>query len=62
MERQLRGRRAEADTGSCGAKLDHPNVIRVFDSVDGRPPLLVLELLKGQTLADRLCRDGALPR
>jgi serine/threonine protein kinase len=43
------------------AKLDHPNVIRVFDFVDGQAPFLVLELLEGQTLADRLRRDGALP-
>jgi tRNA A-37 threonylcarbamoyl transferase component Bud32 len=43
------------------AKLDHPNVIRVFDFVDGEPPFLVLELLEGQTLADRLGRGGALP-
>jgi eukaryotic-like serine/threonine-protein kinase len=43
------------------AKLDHPNVIRVFDFVDGEIPFLVLELLEGQTLADRLGRDGALP-
>ena len=42
------------------AKLDHPNVIRVFDFVDGEAPFLVLELLEGQTLADRLRRDGAL--
>jgi eukaryotic-like serine/threonine-protein kinase len=43
------------------AKLDHPNVIRVFDFVEGEAPFLVLELLEGQTLADRLRRDGALP-
>jgi eukaryotic-like serine/threonine-protein kinase len=43
------------------AKLDHPNVIRVYDFVDGEAPFLVLELLEGQTLADRLRRDGALP-
>src|SRR5215203_1650639 len=43
------------------AKLDHPNVIRVFDFVAGEVPFLVLELLEGQTLADRLRRDGALP-
>jgi serine/threonine protein kinase len=43
------------------AKLDHPNVIRVFDFVDDKAPFLVLELLEGQTLADRLRRDGALP-
>jgi tRNA A-37 threonylcarbamoyl transferase component Bud32 len=43
------------------AKLDHPNVIRVFDFDDGEAPFLVLELLEGHTLADRLRRDGALP-
>jgi tRNA A-37 threonylcarbamoyl transferase component Bud32 len=43
------------------AKLDHANVIRVFDFVEGEVPFLVLELLEGQTLADRLRRDGALP-
>jgi eukaryotic-like serine/threonine-protein kinase len=43
------------------AKLDHPNVIRVFDFVDGAAPFLVMELLEGQTLADRLRRGGALP-
>ena len=43
------------------ANLDHPNVIRVYDFVDGAAPFLVLELLEGHTLADRLRRDGALP-
>jgi serine/threonine protein kinase len=43
------------------AMLDHPNVIRVFDFVDGEVPFLVLELLEGETLADRLRREGALP-
>jgi serine/threonine protein kinase len=43
------------------AKLDHPNIIRVYDFVDGAAPFLVLELLEGHTLADRLRRQGALP-
>jgi len=43
------------------AKLDHHNIVRVFDFVDDKTPLLVLELLEGETLADRLGRDGALP-
>jgi eukaryotic-like serine/threonine-protein kinase len=43
------------------AKLAHPNVTKVFDFVDGPAPFLVLELLEGQTLADRLRRGGALP-
>src|SRR4029450_5100563 len=41
------------------AKLNHPNVIGVFDFVEGKAPFLVMELLEGQTLAGRL-RDGAL--
>src|SRR5215212_8341757 len=44
------------------AKLDHPNVIRVFDFVEGEVPFLVLELLEGQTLADRLRRAGIIHR
>jgi eukaryotic-like serine/threonine-protein kinase len=43
------------------AKLTHPNVTTVFDLVDGEAPFLVLELLEGQTLAERLRRGGALP-
>jgi eukaryotic-like serine/threonine-protein kinase len=42
------------------AMLDHPNVVRVFDFVDGEAPFLVLELLEGQTLAERLRGGGAL--
>jgi serine/threonine protein kinase len=43
------------------AMLNHPNVIGVFDFVEGKDPFLVVELLEGETLADRLGRDGALP-
>jgi hypothetical protein len=43
------------------ARLAHPNVTRVFDFVDGETPFLVLELLEGHTLAERLRRGGALP-
>jgi eukaryotic-like serine/threonine-protein kinase len=45
----------------ASAKLDHPNVVRVLDVVDGEAPFLVQELLEGQTLAERLRRGGALP-
>ena len=41
--------------------LDHPNVVRVFDFLDGEAPFLALELLEGQTLAERLRNGGALP-
>jgi serine/threonine-protein kinase len=45
------------------AAIRHPNVIGVFDVVDGstdEPPFLVLELAEGGTLADRLADDGRL--
>jgi serine/threonine protein kinase len=45
----------------ASARLDHPNVIRVLDVVDGTVPFLVVEPLEGQTLAERLRRGGALP-
>jgi eukaryotic-like serine/threonine-protein kinase len=43
------------------AKLAHPNVTRVFDFVNGEAPFLVLELLEGQTLAERLRLGGPVP-
>ena len=43
------------------AKLTHPNVTRVYDfGRDGGVPYLVMELLEGDTLADRLT-SGPLP-
>lgn len=42
--------------------LDHPNVVRVFDFVADPPgPYLVLELLTGQLLSDRLDAVGRMP-
>jgi serine/threonine protein kinase len=44
------------------AGLSHPNVVTVFDvgEVDGRP-FIVMELVPGRTLEERLRSDGALP-
>lgn len=43
------------------ASLSHPNVVTVFDvgEADGRP-FIVMELVPGRTLEERLSRDGAL--
>ena len=44
------------------ARLDHPNVVRVFDvgESDGRP-FIVMEYVEGDTLADEVGRLGPLP-
>ncbi len=44
-------------------KLQHPSIVDVFDvaqTVDGRP-FIVMELLAGEGLDDRLKREGSLP-
>jgi serine/threonine-protein kinase len=43
------------------SRLEHPHIVKVldFDVVDATIPYLVLELLRGETLAERLRRRGA---
>lgn len=45
------------------ASLIHPNVVTVLDVTGGEDddPAIVMELVEGETLADRLAREGALP-
>jgi serine/threonine protein kinase len=49
----------EAQTASA---VEHPNVVQVLDFVEpgAEPPLLVMELLQGETLAAKLEREHAL--
>ncbi len=44
-------------------KLDSPHVVKLYErgNVDGQTPFIVMELLHGETLVDRLERDGRLP-
>lgn len=46
------------DEARAAARLDHPNVVRIYDvGVDGRRPFIVLELVEGEdlrTLIDRM--------
>jgi eukaryotic-like serine/threonine-protein kinase len=47
--------------GECAARVRHPNVVDVSDlGIDSGVPYLVMELLEGETLAQRLAREGAL--
>ncbi|HEV2846156.1 MAG TPA: protein kinase, partial [Thermoanaerobaculia bacterium] len=41
-------------------RVTHPNVCRVFDLVAGPPVFLTMELLRGETLSDRLERGGPM--
>ncbi|MEO7836471.1 MAG: serine/threonine-protein kinase [Acidimicrobiales bacterium] len=44
------------------ARLHHPNVVSVFDTgEDGGDPYLVMELLPGESLADRVGKEGVAP-
>ena len=43
------------------AGLGHPNLVSIFDTgTDGDASFIVMELVRGTTVADRLQRDGAL--
>jgi serine/threonine protein kinase len=45
------------------SQLDHPNIVHVldFDTTEEGEPYIVMELLAGESLADRLDREHALP-
>src|SRR3954462_12127167 len=45
------------------SQLDHPHIVQVldFDTTEQGEPYIVMELLKGESLADCLKREGALP-
>ncbi|GAB2797745.1 serine/threonine-protein kinase [Streptomyces daliensis] len=69
------GTGTDADTGARSAavermrrearaagRVDHPSVVTIHDVVvHGRRPWIVMELVRGETLADLLDREGALP-
>ncbi len=45
------------------SQLEHPNIVQIldFDTTEQGEPYIVMELLKGESLSDRLERDGCLP-
>ncbi len=50
------------DEARYAARIDHPNVVRIFDVTHTeRITYIVMELIRGETLARRIERHGALP-
>jgi len=46
----------------AAASLSHPGIVAVYDvAVDDEAAAVILELVEGETLADRIRREGALP-
>ena len=44
------------------AELEHPNVVRAFDAGESNGfPYLVMEYVEGETLRDKIAREGPLP-
>src|SRR5450432_3678906 len=45
------------------SQLEHPHIVQIldFDTTEQGEPYIVMELLKGESLASRLERDGCLP-
>jgi serine/threonine protein kinase len=45
------------------SQLEHPHIVQIldFDTTDQGEPYIVMELLKGESLSERLERDGCLP-
>jgi serine/threonine protein kinase len=45
------------------SQLEHPHIVQIldFDTTEQGEPYIVMELLKGESLSDRLERDGCLP-
>jgi serine/threonine-protein kinase len=41
----------------------HPSVVQIHDvlELDDRSPVMVMDLLEGESLASRIAREGALP-
>src|ERR1700722_8979557 len=56
------GERLKREGMAC-ARLEHPNIVRVYDigEAEGGNPFLVMEVLSGETLADRIAARRLTP-
>src|ERR1700730_11848409 len=44
----------------AAAGLAHPNIIQVFDFIEGDEPIMVMELLRGESLGSLVKKSGKL--
>jgi serine/threonine protein kinase len=44
----------------AASRLDHPNIVRALDFGDGDTPYLVMEFVEGESLGQKLQRDGRM--
>jgi serine/threonine protein kinase len=51
------------DEARTTSAVDHPNVVRIYDAfeLEDGTPIMIMELLEGETLGARLTRKGTLP-
>jgi tRNA A-37 threonylcarbamoyl transferase component Bud32 len=55
-------RRRLAAEARAASRLAHPGIVEIYDvDTEGEMPVLVMELIDGESLAARLDRDGPLP-
>jgi len=59
-ERSVAHRKRFLREGRLLARMSHPGLPRCMGAIDGEQPYLVLELLKGRTLSDRIKAGGPL--
>ncbi len=45
----------------AASKLDHPNIVRALDFGGGVTPFLVMEFVEGESLGQKIERDGKMP-
>ena len=57
------GRRRFLREAKAASAVHHPNVVQIYDvfELEDQTPVMVMDLLEGETLRERLDREGALP-
>lgn len=61
LSAHLESRQRFLREAQAAAAVVHPNVVTIHAVDDGEPPYLVMELVQGESMQDRLDRDGPFP-